>query len=228
MELFSQFAGNLLPKPKFGTPKKGEFILQQTDVADFVKWGAIGAVSMGVYQLGMKVAQRKINPCVDLKDRGDSLNHDPIIRDAFINLQKYRELNIWLFKTALQNVDHLLFLEYALLSKSVSPTHTDKSIAFSYFRMAVIRLNMLQLLVKEHLGNDHGMAVNIFVKQVYTQIQKHFLNVLHICSEFKPSNLIARAQQEVDSALKKFRSNRAYPDSSVKWDKFRNRRTKEN
>jgi hypothetical protein len=200
---------------------KMKMILYKNDINDFMKWGAIGFLGMGIYQLGMRVAKRNINPCVELKDRADSLNHDPIVRDSFINIQSYRDLNPWLFRTALQNVDHLLFLENALLTKSVSPTHNDKVISFSYFRMAVIRLNMLQILVKEELGNDHAMAVNIFVQKIYGQIQKHFLNVLHICSEFKPNNLIARAKQEVEAALAQYKKGKRYNSSSDQWNKFK-------
>ena len=199
---------------------KMQMLLYQNDAKDFVKWGAIGFLGMGIYQLGIRVAKRNINPCVELKDRADSLNLDPIIRDSFINMQSYRELNPWMFKTSIQNVDHLLFLENVLLNKTVHPTRNDKVIAFSYFRMSLIRLNMFQLLVKEKLGNDHAMAVNIFVKKIYTQIQKHFLNVLHICSEFKPGNLVARASEEVKSAMQAYNEGVKYK-SNTKWEGYK-------
>jgi hypothetical protein len=203
------------------TDDKMKMILYKNDVGDFVKWGAIGFLGMGIYQLGMRVAKRNINPCIELEDRADSLNLDPLIRDSFINIQSYRKLDPWLFKSAIQNVDHLLFLENALLNKSIVATRNDKVISFSYFRMAVIRLNTFQMCVKEKLGNDHAMAVNIFVKKIYKQIQKHFLNILHMCSEFKPGNLILRAKGEVEEALKAYESGRKYRSSSDQWERFK-------
>jgi hypothetical protein len=192
-------------------------VFYQSDVRDFVKFGAIGFLAMGIYQIGMRVAKRNINPCVDLLDRADSLSVDPIILDSFVNIQSYRDLNPWLFRTALQNVDRLLFLENALLSKQVHATSNDKAISFSYFRMSIIRLNQLQLLVKEKLGNEHALACNIFVQKIYFQMQKHFLNVLHLCSDFKPEFMIARAKSEVDRAVKKFKENKKYESS---WSSF--------
>jgi hypothetical protein len=207
-------------KGKDGKSKDSKMIMYDKDVADFIKWGAIGFVGMGVYQLGMRVAQRNINPSVDLEDRADSINLNPIIRDSFVNLQSYRSLNPWLFRTSLQNVDHLLFLENALLTKQISPSQNDKAISFSHFRMGVVRLNQFQLIVKDKLGNSHAMAVNIFVKKIYDQIQKHFLNVLHICSRFNPGDLVARAQQEIDEAMKNYKKGERYGERKSKWEKF--------
>lgn len=184
--------------------KKKTFFYKQ-DVQDFVKWGSIGFLGLGIYTIGMKVAKRNINSAIDLKDQTESVHLDQTVLEAFLNLQSYRDLNPWLFRTALHNIDHLLFLEDVLLRKVTLPTHNDKIISFSYFRIAVSRMNAFQLLVKERLGNDHGLVVNILIKNVYTQLQKHLLNILHMCSEFKPENLIARAQQEVDKALEEYR-----------------------
>ena len=202
---------------KDNTPKA---VLYKQDAMDFMKWGLVGFVGLGVYTLGMKVAKRNIDPSVELHDRADSFNLDPVIRDSFINIQPYRKLNTWLFKMSVYNTDHLLFLENALLTKTALPTHNDKVLAFSYFRMALSRLNQFQILVRETLGNEHAMAVNMFVEKIYGQLQKHLLNVLHICSEFKPANLIARAQQEVEQAMQAFEDGKKYNSSSNQWNKF--------
>ena len=221
MNLFGTMAFAAPPSTKEKKEEK-KLILRKNDVTDFLKWGSIGFLGFGIYQLGMRVAKRNINPSCDLKDRADSLDCDPLIRECFINIQEYRDLNPWLFKTALQNVDHLLFLEHVLLTKKVFPTRNDKAISFSYFRMGIIRLNMFQLLVKEKLGNDHGVCVNIFVEKIYTQLQKHFLNILHLCSEFKPEFLISRAKKEVEQAMKSYKEGKSYQKKFNHFDREKN------
>ena len=192
------------------------------DAVDFIKWGSIGFVGMGVYQLGLRLSKRGIKSTVDLVDRADSLGSNPIILDAFVNLQSYRSLDPWLFRTALQNVDHLLFLENALMSKRIIPARNDKAIAFSHFRMSVIRLNQFQFRVKDKLGNAHAMAVNMYVKKIYKELQKHLLNILHFCSQFNPGDLIARAQNEIDRALERYDNNTMYGGQSLeKWETYK-------
>jgi len=196
-------------------------ILYPDDAKKFLKWGALGFIGLGAYQLFMTVAKRNINPSVEFTDPVESMNHDPIIRDSFIHIQPYRKLNPWLYKSALQNVDQLLFLENALLSQEVSPVRNDKVAAWSHFRMGVNRLNQFQFLVRERMGNDHGMAVNLFVRKIYDQMKKHALNILHLCSEFKPENLIARAPFEVERALKNYEEGREPENPEAKWERLR-------
>jgi len=213
-----------------GGTKKGtgmKMMVYPQDAKDFIKWGAIGFLGFGGYQLFMNIAKRNINPSVDFVDPVESMNCDPIIRDCFINIQPYRKLNPWLFKTALQNVDQLLFLENALLSQEVHPVRNDKVSAWTYFRMGVNRLNQFQFLVRERMGNEHGLAVNIFVKKIYEQMKKHALNVLHLCSEFKPEHLIARAPLEVDRAIRSFEEGKPLLTSEEKWKNLRGKIEKE-
>lgn len=220
---------NVFLAPKGGgsikAPGKGSNGLQlyPGDAQKFLKWGSIGFLGFGLYQMSVTLAKRNINPCVEFKDQVEALNADPIIRDAMVQLQNYRELNPWLFKTALQNIDQLLFLESALLSQQVHPVKRDKDLAFTHFRMGVNRLSQFQFLVRKEMGNEHGMSVNILVKKVYTQLQKHLLNVLHLCSEFRPEHLIARAPLEVGVALRRMEEGRAPENSSARWDELRNK-----
>ena len=196
-------------------------IFYPEDAKRFLKWGALGFVGLGVYQMFMTVAKRNINPSVEFEDPVESMNCDPIIRDAFIHIQPYRKLNPWLYKTALQNADQLLFLENVLLSQEASAQRNDKVCAWSHFRMAVNRLNQFQFLVRERMGNDHGMAVNIFVKKIYEQLKKHVLNVLHLCSDFRPDRLIARAPMEVEQALQNYERGIRPVSSDKKWKRLK-------
>lgn len=205
MELLSLFSQ--LPRP--GDGGHG-VITKRKDIRDFVTWGMVGFVGLGMYKVGTRICRRNEDPCCDLIDSCVSLNSSPAIRDAFIEIQTYRSLNPWLFKLSLQNIDHLLYLESSMLSGSISPVRSDKALAFSFFRMAVVRLNMFQLAVKESLGKDHALVVNIHIKDIYTTIQKHLLNVLHMCSQFKPHNLKARAEAEIAAALEQYSDGRPY------------------
>lgn len=204
-----------------GAKKKG-IVLYPSDASTFLKYGIAGFVGFGVYSIAMQLAKRNINPEVEFQDPVESMNCDPIIRDAFINIQSYRELNPWLFKSALQNVDQLLFLEDALLSRKVRPVKSDKIIAFSYFRMGSNRLGQLQWLIKEKLSSEHALTFNLYVRKIYAQLQKHLLNILHLCSEFKPQHLIERAPLEIARILKDLEENRKpEEDSLARWEKMK-------
>lgn len=214
----------IMPSTSTDKPTKkvqGGATLYPGDFGKIAKWCVIGAVGFSAYQTAVMMAKRNVNACVDFKDPVEAMHNDPIIRDSLIQMQNYRELNPWLFKTALQNIDQLLFLENALLSQSVYPAKKDKDIAFTYFRMGVNRLSQFHFLVTKELGTEHGMTVNILLKRIYAQMQKHLLNILHLCSQFNPENLIARAPLEVQSALRRIDQGRPPPDSSALWDKMR-------
>lgn len=215
----------LMSASKFGKNGLSKYFkFYPEDGKRFLQWGALGFLGLGAYQLFMTMAKRNINPCCELKDRVESLNNDPMIRDAFIHLQEYRELDPWAFKMALQNTDRLLFLEEALVSGRVPPVRNDKVLAFSSFRIAVQRLTIFQFTVRDKLGNDHGMCASIFTKKIYEQLQKHLLNVLHICSRFKPEDLIARAKVEVKQALRNYRKNIRPVEPLDKWDHIQPKR----
>ena len=175
--------------------------IYKSDVNDFVRWGAVGFVAMGLYQLGLKMNKRNISKSAELKVRTEAMDCDPIILEALINIQHYKDLAPWFFEPAVTNIDRLLFLENAMLKKDIIPMSKDKSIAFIYFKVGLNRLNEFQYIVKEEMGNDHGATVNIYVKKIYEQIQKHFINCLHMCGNFKPENFIKRAEEEVQKVL---------------------------
>lgn len=177
--------------------------LEKSDLKHFMTWGAIGFLCLGTYKMSTRIVNKSISPSANLIDETESLHVDAKICEAFTNLQEYRDLNPWLFKTGIQNVDHLLFLEQILLNGESDPVPNDKVIAFSHFRMALHRLNSFQKLVSEQLGNEHGLAVQIYIESIYEQLQKHLLNIFHMCSQFDPSSLISRAKKEVQFLLKK-------------------------
>jgi hypothetical protein len=175
------------------------------DAQDFLKWGIVGFVGFGAYQMASKLARRTADPMSVLVDPVESIGNDPVILEALVKIQSYRELNPWMFSMAVRNIDHLLFLENALVSKEVQPVRNDKALAFTYFRIALTRLNTFQHLIKHKLSNKHAMAVNIYTEKIYDQLKKHFLNVLHLCSVIRPENLLKRAEEDVEAAMKRFR-----------------------
>lgn len=181
--------------------------LQPGDTNDILKWGILGFVGAGAYQLAQRLNLRSIDQCVDLKDRVEAFNMDPVILDSFLRIQPYRPLNPWGFSMAVRNTDYLLFLENALLKGDVAPVRNDRVLAFSYFRVAVTRLNMIQHEVKSKMSNEHALAMNIYVKKIYQQLRKHLLNVLHLCSTFKPEHMLQRAEADVARVMQRFASN---------------------
>ena len=220
MDLLAQFIGGPKGKSKSGKPSPG-LTLYPEDAKRFVKWGAAGFVGLGLYQLFMTMSKRNVNPSSEFIDPVESMNCDPIIRDSFICIQSYRNLNPWLFKTALQNVDQLLFLEHILLSGQEKPVPADKTLAWSHFRMGVNRLGQFQHLAKEQMNVSHAMVLNLYIRKIYEQLQKHFLNILHLCSEFNPHNLIARAPMEIERVLKALDKGDSPEHSEERWERIR-------
>ena len=193
--------------------------LYPKDGADFIKWGAMGFVGLGLYNVATKVLHRNLNPCADLIDTTEAMNTDPIIRDAFVNLQEYRELNPYLFKAAVQYIDRLLFLESVLLAGN-PPGRQDKYLASTCLRMGINKLARFKFEIKNELGVMHMTAANIYIQQIYTQVQKHILNVFHLCSKFNPKVLVAKAKAEIKEVME----GRAKISKTSKFDKYKRRR----
>ena len=175
--------------------KNGNF--DKDDIKHFLRWGAIGFVALGTYKLSTQVVTKNISASAELKDMTESIHLDPKLCQAFIQLQAYRKLNPWLFRTSLQNADHLLFLESVLLDGDVIPVKNDKIIAYTHFKMSVTRLTKFNDEIFAALGSAHGLAVNMHTKIISSQLQKHLMNILHVCSQFKPHQLIEQALNEL-------------------------------
>ena len=97
----------------------------------------------------------------------------------------------------------------------------DKTLAYTYFRICVMRLNKFQMLVKNQLGPKHGTLANITVELMYTQLKKHFMNIMHICSDFRPEQMIKSAKKEVQDAIRIYKNGGRYIDGSAKWNEIR-------
>lgn len=221
-----QFLTEMFMNP---TGKRTKLMFYPGDVQKIATWTLGSAVAFGAYQTYMTMLKRNINPSSEFIDQVSSMNQDPIMRDAFISIQNYREINSWLFKSALQNADQLLFLEFAMENEKIIPKRIDKGAAYANFRVAMNRLIQFQYEIREKIDNDHAMAVHVYVQKIYEQLHKHFLNILHMCSMFKPEHLIAKAELEVASALKRFRKGgrmRKNGDYLTKWKNLKARSRK--
>jgi len=170
---------------------------QKKDAAQFVRWGMIGFTIFGAYQMSSTILKRQIDPSGELIDECGSLHNDPQLCAHFIDLQHYRALNPWLFSTAILNADTLVLLENGLVTGFITPARNDKIIAFTHFKVAVERLNMLLSIIKEKMGVDHGMLAHVLVNDIYKNLRKRFLNILHMCTQYNPESLIRRAEEEI-------------------------------
>ncbi len=205
MDILAKLATNV------GTTKtksKPGVTLYANDIKQFLGYGLLGFLGFAGYQMVQTISKRQINACADFIDPVESMNCDATIRDALLTLQNYRKLNPWLFRSAVQNIDQLLFLENALLSGDIKPVKNDKVAAFSAFRVGLNRLGQFQQLIKERMGTEHAMAAHLYVRKIYENMQIHIVNILHMCSDFKPENLIARAPLEIGKILKAWEEGR--------------------
>ncbi len=208
MEFLKRFLVSAPDDPK-NKKNQSPFLFYPGDAKNAVQVGLLGFVAFSAYNLFTVFMKRNINPSVDFIDPVESMNCDPIIREAFIIIQNYRKLDPALFKAAVLNVDQLLFLENAMISQQIKPVYNDKILAWTHFRMGVNRLAELQAVIKDTMGNDHALAANMYIKKIYAQMQKHLLNVLHLCSEFNPKRLIERAPMLIAELERKIEQGKA-------------------
>jgi len=211
MDILAKFAASAAAPKSKSKPKPG-VTLYASDVKQLVGYGLLGFLGFAGYHMVQTIAKRQINACADFIDPVESMNADPTIRDALLTLQNYRKLNPWLFRSAVQNIDQLLFLESALLAGDIKPVKNDKVAAFSAFRVGLNRLGQFQQLIKEKMGTEHAMAANLYVRKIYDNMQTHILNILHMCSDFKPEHLIERAPLEINKIVQAWAEGRA-PES---------------
>jgi hypothetical protein len=216
------------PKPPSGRtqPMKGkvggvDVTMYNKDLADMFRWGLIGAVGMGVYQMGMRMSNRNILPGVDLKDPNDCIASNPTILESFVEIQPYRRLDKASFKMAIQNVDNLLLREYGLRSGEITAMRKDKVEAFSYFRVAIKRLGKFSAVVEDRLGHEHALVVKLQIKRIFKEMQNSFSNILTFCSKFNPEELLRRAPEEIDKIIDQMDSNSEYPEPDETWEQFR-------
>ena len=172
--------------------------LFKKDGKDFVRWGIIGFVLFGTYNMSLRVLSRQVDRGCELVDNTECIQLDKVLCHAFLELQHYRPVNIWMFKTAIVNADHLLILERGLMNEDIIAIDTDKSLAFTHFKVCIGRLNAFQHKVKDTLSLEHAFLVNGIVKTIYDALQKRLLNIFHLCSQYNPDNLMKRAKQEIN------------------------------
>jgi hypothetical protein len=176
--------------------------LPPQEMQTFLKYGTMSLLTVGLLHVSRHLAQKSHGDNEDtfeFEDRVESLHTDPSLQRAFRSLQEYRNLNPWLFTSAILNTDHLLFLEQALTSEQVLPTRNDKNLAFSHFRLAATRLRMFQECVKDKLGVAHAVTVNSLVKQIYIHLQGHFTAVLNVCTNFNPTRMLKEARRDIEA-----------------------------
>jgi hypothetical protein len=191
MELLKYVA--YLPRPSGG--ERGAFGVE--DVRHIARWGALGFLGMGLYAAGARLVGGPAHAQEVLIDPCSSMHTDEAILRAFVQLQHYRGLNPWLFKMAMQNIDHLLHLGHGLRSGAVKPLRTDRALAFSYFKVGTKRLEAFRLLVSEQMGVDHALVVGMANREVFDHVQVHLLDIFHLCSQFNPDDLRERAEHEI-------------------------------
>jgi len=174
--------------------------LYQHDISNAVRWGFMGGAALALYQLVVRVVRRQHNPTAELLDRQDALHLDTVVLDSFVELQAYRPLNTYLFSQSVHYVDRLLLLEDVLRRGEVVPERGDKTVAWVCFKGAINRLTELQYEVKDKLGAQHALAVNIIVTKIYEQLKKHLMNVLHLTRQFSVADMLKQAEKAIQEA----------------------------
>lgn len=200
--------------------------LYAEDWSGAIKAGCVGFLGLGAYYLSMVASKRQINPACDLKAPNEAISADPIILNALLNLQKYRDLNPVIFMLAVRNVDRLLFMEGALLQKKTFVCRRDKHLAFTFLRVAINRMQDLIYLIKTHTSAEHALVASLEAEKIYTQLQKHTLNIFHMASKFNPQSFIERANDVVKKAMQNNDNRRGPKHREQRWRKLLRRQAR--
>jgi hypothetical protein len=196
--------------------RKNKFCkLYPKDTEDFIKYGTIGFIGLGMYQLFHKMKKRQIKPTVVLKDKAECIGNDVKILEALVILQSYRQVDTHLFKMAVRNIDRLLYLEHALQTDpDITPSTQDKVRAFSNFKIAINRLQELAFLIRNKMGNAHACVVKSQLEIIKSRLDIHMTHIFKLCSTFNPSRLI----REAENILK---NPKQYEKFEHNWDTYR-------
>ena len=171
------------------------------DALNFVKYGAIGFLAFGGLKASQFYASRNLLPSSQLAFETECFHLDHELLEQFLVLQKYMKLNAWAYQMALTNTDCILYLLNALNTDAISPTASDKILAFTYFRVTCKRLDSFAASVEKTMATKHKLVVHMAITQIKQRLKQHVVNILSLCSQFNPAKLIARAETEVSLAL---------------------------
>lgn len=191
---------NMLNSVMDNDEPSGKVKLYQHDVKNAVRWGLAGGVALAGYKLFVTLMRRKMTPDVELIDSQESLHLDTIIFESFLQLQSYREVNVYLFSQAIHYTDRLLLLKDVLARGEVPAEASDKHVAWHCFKGVINRLTEFQYCVKEQLGSQHALAVHVFVNRIYEQLRKHMLDLMHLTRQFNVHNMVKQAEHAIKNA----------------------------
>lgn len=181
--------------------KPKDWTLGQNEKEQIVKMGAVGALLFSGYQFLMVNTTSNLEKQKQIQQPVESLHVDGRITDALLGLQKYKELETYLFTTSVSHIDSLLFLEQQLLRETITPTANDRAMAFHHFRVAINRLQKFHQVIYERLDAPNAVVAAQFIKQIYDRLQEHYRNIYTLCSNVKAHHILQRAPQVVQNAL---------------------------
>ncbi len=195
------------------------------DIKDALKWGGFAALGAFGYNIFLKSMERQIQPGAALKDLppANSIVEDQGILDHLVQLQTYREVEPWLFWSAVRNLDMLLFLEQQILLKKFAPVRKDKVLAWTHFRVGINDLNEFQFTVHQEMGSEHGKVANMLVENIFDRAVKHLLNVMTLCSDFNPKAIIARAPSLIDKLKRRWKKKKRTRRNREYWTHLQDR-----
>lgn len=126
----------------------------------------------------------------------DAIQNDRGLLHYLSELETYSHVEEDLFHMIVQGIDKMLILEQVLLNDDAVPTKEDRG--ETHGRFAVIRrhLQTFQSEVLSVLGSEHGVTASYYTKQIYENLQKHYLNILHLCNKYHPEGALRRAREE--------------------------------
>lgn len=150
----------------------------------------------------------------------DAIQNDRGLLHQLCQLETYSHVDERLFRMIIQHIDKLMILEDVLRRSDTGPTKEDRPNAHSRYNALVRQLREFQRLVLQTMGSEHGVTAHYFVKQIHELMQKHLLNILHLCSRYNPLSTLKRAQEERElylEASRKYFQKRGKRLSFQKW-----------
>lgn len=172
--------------------------LTKQDFQSAIKYAFMGFVTVGTIHATSTLIQKRVNIDKVLLFETTAMYIDPELTKRFVRVQTYINVNKWAYQSALINADSLLYLGEALGKKQISPVYNDKLVAFSHYRVCLIRLHALAQSVKDVMDQRHFVLICIEIDEIKKLLRRHVLFVLNLCAKFNVNDLIEQAHAELN------------------------------
>lgn len=150
-----------------------------------IGWGIAGLAAGVLYSTTYSwIATKAKNG--DLDPATDVLHTDPEMFALFMRLQEHRSLDDSAFRTAVDNVDRLMYLRSQLEDNPA--TLKDRPCAFGYFKTSIAALEKLLTAAKKHPSAKVPVEVHSLYVKLYSCIESVWKDLMRQTQKTQEKN----------------------------------------